>query len=174
MVTFVDVIDNITKPPVSSVLAGVLAVLTLILTVVWVKTYQPCHWEGGQYTAFSTDAGGEGKFGGPLAGCVFNWHPVLMVASMVTGTTLAALCYHTPLQKTVTKPLHAAILFVSFILMCCGLRAVFSYHDNKVRTHELAAPLRRLHLTGCLFCCGSDSTIRRASLFAGARSTCQT
>lgn len=133
MVAFVDVLDAITKPPVSSIIAGALALLTLILTIVWVQTHQPCHWtkEDG-YTALSWSPGGEGKFGGPLAGCVFNWHPVLMVASMVTGTTLAALCYHAPgLKKEVSKPLHAAILFVSFIMMCCGLRAVFKYHDNK-------------------------------------------
>lgn len=134
MVVFVDVLDMITKPPVSSAIAGLLALLSLILTIVWVKTYQPCHWtkEDG-YSAFSWDPGGDGPFGGKFAGCVFNWHPVLMVASMVTGTTLAALCYHAPnqLKKSVAKPLHAAVLFLSFILMCSGLRAVFKYHDNK-------------------------------------------
>ena len=54
-----------------------------------------------------------------------------MVGSMVTGSTLAALSYQLPLAKTVTKPLHAAMLLGVFIAMCCGLHAVFKYHDAK-------------------------------------------
>lgn len=54
-----------------------------------------------------------------------------MVASMIFGTTCAILSYQLPLEKTVTKPLHFVLLFVSFIVLCCGLHAVFKYHDTK-------------------------------------------
>ena len=54
-----------------------------------------------------------------------------MVGSMVTGSTLAALSYQLPLPKTVTKPLHASMLLGVFIAVCCGLHAVFKYHDAK-------------------------------------------
>ena len=50
---------------------------------------------------------------------------------MVFGTTCAILSYQLPLEKTVTKPLHFVLLFVSFIVLCCGLHAVFKYHDTK-------------------------------------------
>ena len=109
--TFVDLLEGLTGPPVSSALAGILAIVVLILTITWcvtalslspprmlrytspplhlplggpwtarrVTTYQPCHFEENVYTSLSWDAGGEGA----LASCVFNWHPILMVGSMV-------------------------------------------------------------------------------------------
>jgi hypothetical protein len=138
-ITGAGVLDIISRPQSSAVAAVVCALVCLILTITWVTTYQQC---GGSVSMSwgedCTDAGCATN-----QGCIFNWHPVLMVASMIFGTTCAVLSYQLPLEKSITKPLHMALLFISFVVICVGLHAVFKYHNTKM-FHGKASPIENM------------------------------
>jgi hypothetical protein len=126
--TAAGVLDVVSRPQSSAIAAVICALICLILTITWVNTYQQC---GGSVSiSWGEDCTGKGCT--KYQGCIFNWHPILMVASMVFGTTCAVLSYQLPLEKSITKPLHYTLLFISFIVICFGLHAVFKYHDTKM------------------------------------------
>ncbi|MFT7808303.1 Cytochrome b561-like [Arapaima gigas] len=91
-----------------------------ILCVVFVS-YWNYKWRGG----FAWDG----------TGLQFNWHPVLMVTGLVVLYGNAAVVYRVPLtwgqNKQPWKLLHAALLFLAFLLSVLGLCAVFDYHNTK-------------------------------------------
>ncbi|CAM9361551.1 unnamed protein product, partial [Discosporangium mesarthrocarpum] len=81
--------------------------------------------------------GGLGFSGNAL----FNWHPVLMVAGMVTAFTQAILAYRTlPLGKETNKKIHGAFMLLACVFITLGLVAVFQYHNE-----ELYANLYTMH-----------------------------
>lgn len=128
-----DVLTLLASPAVGSIGGVLAAVLVLVYTITWVQTYQVCDHDG---TSLSwgekcQDNGIGGTECLKYGNCIFNWHPILMVASMIFGTTCAALSYQLPAPKKVTKPIHYTILCLAFPVLCAGLHAVFKYHDTK-------------------------------------------
>ncbi|KAM6984931.1 lysosomal membrane ascorbate-dependent ferrireductase CYB561A3 [Aplochiton taeniatus] len=90
-----------------------------LLCVVFV-TYWNSHWRGG----FAWDG----------SALQFNWHPVLMVTSLVVLYGNAAIVYRVPLpwkpRKLVLKLVHAGLLLGALLLSVLGLCAVFDFHTG--------------------------------------------
>ncbi|CAM9227727.1 unnamed protein product [Choristocarpus tenellus] len=81
----------------------------------------------GQIFLGYVSAGGLGLSGTGL----FNWHPVLMVAGMVTAYTQGFLAYRTlALGKRTNKKIHGACMFLACIFIALGLSAVFEFHND--------------------------------------------
>ncbi|XP_067280675.1 lysosomal membrane ascorbate-dependent ferrireductase CYB561A3 [Pseudorasbora parva] len=97
--------------PVSPVLSVWLGVLCVVFVCLWSGI-----WRGG----FAWD----GSF------LQFNWHPVLMVTSLVVLYGNAIILYRVPLtwSRWWCKLAHAGLLFVAGVLSVLGLCAVFDFH----------------------------------------------
>ncbi|KAM6965222.1 lysosomal membrane ascorbate-dependent ferrireductase CYB561A3 [Aplochiton taeniatus] len=63
----------------------------------------------------------------------FNWHPVLMVTSLVVLYGNGAVLYRVPLtwgqNKLPWKLLHAVVMLLALLLSVLGLCAVFDFHN---------------------------------------------
>ncbi|XP_072494919.1 lysosomal membrane ascorbate-dependent ferrireductase CYB561A3 isoform X2 [Notamacropus eugenii] len=126
-----------------SLVLGTLGSLCVLFTVYWVQ-----RWRGG--------------FGWDGSNLMFNWHPVLMVTSMVVLYGAASLVYRLPQSwvgpKLPWKLLHAALHLAAFILAVLGLVAVFNfhYHNNIANLYSLHSWLgiTAVALFGCQWLLG--------------------
>ncbi|GAB1302186.1 Lysosomal membrane ascorbate-dependent ferrireductase CYB561A3 [Apodemus speciosus] len=104
----------------SCMVLGSLGSMCILFTTYWMQ-----YWRGG----FAWD--------GTVR--MFNWHPVLMVSSMVVLYGAASLVYRLPSSwvgpKLPWKVLHAALHLLAFAFTVLGLIAVFRFHSHSNITH---------------------------------------
>ncbi|XP_060259996.1 lysosomal membrane ascorbate-dependent ferrireductase CYB561A3 isoform X1 [Ovis aries] len=94
--------------------------ICILSTIYWMR-----YWHGG----FAWD--------GSIL--MFNWHPVLMVTSMVVLYSAASLVYRLPQSwvgpRLPWKSGHAAMHLLAFLLTVLGLHAVFEFHNHAKIPH---------------------------------------
>lgn len=64
---------------------------------------------------------------------LFNWHPVLMVASLVLGSTAGSVAYRllpSTVPHVARKAVHVTMHSMSVVCMSAGLAAVFQSHND--------------------------------------------
>lgn len=117
-------------PQYAMIVARLLSILAIFLTIFWANTNDV-----------------ENKFLGGVnwEELVFNWHPILMMASFGFCLPMGLMQYRFPLfDHQINKYTHVMWYILAIILAGIGLKAVWKSHDN-VESGGLRANLYSLH-----------------------------
>lgn len=91
----------------------VLGICSMVLVGVWMGKYQGGFaWDGSKYE--------------------FNYHPLCMVIGMVFLYSEAMIVYRVfrHENKALVKMVHFALQILAFVVIVCGLKAAFDFHNN--------------------------------------------